>query len=145
MNRADPVEQEGEDSFPMNPGHSHSQALCSSLAWGIFPWLFHCTWPSSHLQASPSLLPASISPPPFTHPDSEPAVSSSPGLFWLCPQVSSPISSDLTRVCFSQTKTISSLKRNSAIDIINYVHRPSWKSTIIHSEMVEIIVYIKER
>lgn len=85
--------------------------------------------PSSGISLPPPPLPpsASILPPPFTYPPaclpgSGLALSPSPGSFWLCPQVSSPISSDLSDVCLFVLKAISFLERNSAIEIVNYLH-----------------------
>lgn len=80
--------------------------------------------PSPHPRFLPSTPPSALHPSP-THPrrrGSGLAFSPSPGLFWLCPQVSSPSSSDLSEVCLFVLKAISFLKRNSAIGIVNYLH-----------------------
>lgn len=99
--------------------------LCSHLAWRIFPWLFHCTWPNPYLQTSPAFLPrASFIPHP--HPPRD--WTCCKWLSWvvrLCTQVSSLTSSDLTGMClFFPNMTISFLKWNSAIDKMMYIDFP---------------------
>lgn len=105
----------------VNYGHSHSQALCSSLPGR--PLHDSCT---RHAQAPApgirSLLPqASLSPPHLTYLwDSKPAVSSPPGSFGLSQQASPPGSSGVMELVFPKDHLLP--KRNSTTEITNYLH-----------------------
>lgn len=121
-----PQRPEGGDDFQTHCEHTVSTPAvrCTLIPHPRKAQLHLRASPSPHPRFLPSTPPSALHPSP-THPrrrGSGLALSPSPGLFWLCPQVSSPSSSDLSEVCLFVLKAISFLKRNSAIGIVNYLH-----------------------